>query len=167
MLDTVDLSKQFRSELIEILTVNEELLVHPHSWVRESASTLVQSVLGAADDLELTNALGDYWTAEKAKSLALKVVCQLKCKFVDRDHMGPCKRLLLLFLTLFKRRLPNAKPDSKPDLLYLVQKLNGVAAEENSDRSAIFSTIIFRPKFIPLNFRRNNFSINNFRIFLS
>lgn len=131
----MDLMKQFKPEVIKILTVSDGLLVHPHAWVRESSATLILTVLADRDDQMLASGLDKYWDGEKARSLCLKTICQLKCKFVERDHMSSCKKLLLYFMQLFKHRLDNnGEANTKPELLWLIQKLNGVAAEENSDR---------------------------------
>ena len=127
--------KQFKSDICKILDVSDNLLVHPHAWIRESSSTLILSVISELSDPELTESLPDYWAQEKAKSVALKAICQLKCKYVERDHMDACKKLLVFFLGIFKSRLTEtAENETKPELLWLLQKLNGVAAEENSDR---------------------------------
>ena len=133
-MDECDLVKQFNSQLIEILNVLDSLLVHPHAWVRESSSQLLLNVLSGKNDSLLTELLPNYWLDDRAKSLALKVVCQLKCKFVEMDHMDSCKKLILFFLNLFLERLKKFEGETKPELLWLVQKLNGVAADENSNR---------------------------------
>ena len=135
--DTIDLMKSFRGEMEKILPICGNLLVHPHTWVQESASVLMYTFLGDREDEELLTQLPEFWKCDTAKGLALKTLCQLKCKFVEREHMGACKNLLNFFFRLFKARW-TAESEKKPELLYLVQKLNGVAAEENSDRLILF-----------------------------
>ena len=131
--NTIDLTKSFRNEMEKILPICGKLLVHPHTWVQESVSDLIYTFLGDWSDEELLSQLPEFWKPETAKSLALKTICQLKCKFVEREHMTACKNLLNFFFRIFKSRW-STDNDKKPELLYLVQKLNGVAAEENSDR---------------------------------
>ena len=135
--EIVDLRKNFSEKLNSILVVVDDLLVHPHAWVRESSSQLISTILLDQNDENLANTMPDYWTEDKAKNLTLKAICQLKCKFVERDHMGECKQLLVYFFKMFRKRFDKPRADddlTKTELQWLIQKLNGLAAEENSDR---------------------------------
>ena len=127
--------KKWPSEYSEILAKIEDFLVHPHAWVRQSASRIFYSILekssenGSISDSPMLNG---FWHEKKARDLALKHIVQLKRPHVEREHMEENKNVIILLLRMF-HQTEDPESDKKSDLLYLVQKLNSVAAFENSD----------------------------------
>lgn len=133
----LELYKKWPEEYAEILSKIEEFLVHPHAWVRQSASRIFYSILEkvSADNEsspEDVIMLKGFWTEKKARDLALKHIVQLKRPHVEREHMEENKNVIILLLRMF-HQTEDPESDKKSDLLYLVQKLNSVAAFENSD----------------------------------
>lgn len=133
----MELYKKWPEEYAEILSKIEEFLVHPHAWVRQSASRIFYSILEKASENieslpEECKMLKGFWTEKKARDLALKHIVQLKRPHVEREHMEENKNVIILLLRMF-HQTEDPESDKKSDLLYLVQKLNSVAAFENSD----------------------------------
>ena len=82
--------------------------------------------------------LNGYWSETKGRDIALRHIVQLKSPHVERDHMSDNKELLIYLIKLFyhtedieSNQMEEKK--KKSDLLWLMQKLNSVAAFENSD----------------------------------
>ena len=129
--------KKWPSEYSEILAKIEDFLVHPHAWVRQSASRIFFSILekSISENGSISTdspMLKGFWNEKKARDLALKHIVQLKRPHVEREHMEENKNVIILLLRLFHQS-EDSNSDKKSDLLYLVQKLNSVAAFENSD----------------------------------
>ena len=99
------------------------------------------------DKLNVKSQLGNYWTATKGRDIALRHIVQLKSTHVEREHMDACRDLIIYLTQVFYEteeanddeevEMDNdeeeGKKQKKSDLLWLMQKLNSVAAFENSD----------------------------------
>jgi len=144
-----DLPKKYPAEYTIILTRVEKFLVHPHAWVRQSATKILLAALSSIphDKLNAKSQLGNYWTATKGRDIALRHIVQLKSTHVEREHMDACRDLIIYLTQVFYEteeanddeevEMGNdeeeGKKQKKSDLLWLMQKLNSVAAFENSD----------------------------------
>ena len=136
----ISISTKYSSEFTEIMEKTENFLVHQHAWARQSATKIFLTILSQVDIDELVsddNKIAGYWNyRDRSRSLATRHIVQLKSNYVDRGQMEDNKNMILLLLKLFHLRDEKGlgDKDKKSDLLWFVQKLNSVAAFENSDK---------------------------------
>ena len=137
MFENFDLEKSFPEATECFAKAGELHLSHPHTWVRERAARLILALVKGKSFLELKEAFPNFWDEAKVRSIAKKCLLQFKCQFVDRDEMEPVKILVIWVLDEFLKKYDQETEESdgkRSELLWIAQKLNGVAAEENSDR---------------------------------
>ena len=80
--------------------------------------------------------LNGYWSATKGREIGLRLIVQLKSPHVEREHMAENRELIMLLIKHFhmnEKEQENDEKTKKSDLLWMMQKLNSVAAFENSD----------------------------------
>ena len=78
--------------------------------------------------------LNGYWTTTKGRDIALRHIVQLKSAHVEREHMNDNRDVIMYLIKLFYYTESKHESEKKSDLLWLMQKLNSVAAFENSDK---------------------------------
>ncbi|CAG5097928.1 Oidioi.mRNA.OKI2018_I69.XSR.g15294.t1.cds [Oikopleura dioica] len=137
LLENFDLERSYQSAIECFSRAAEQHLSHPHSWVRERAAKLIYQLVKGKTLKELNSDYPEFWDDAKVRSVAISCVLQFKCAFVGREEMEPCKLLVIWILDEFVKKYDQEleeKEGKRSELLWLTQKLNGVAAEENSDR---------------------------------
>ena len=137
MFENFDLEKSFKEATENFAKAGELHLSHPHTWVRERAARLIFQLVKGKCFNELKEAYPNFWDEAKVRSIAKKCLLQFKCQFVDREEMEPCKMLVIWILDEFLKKYDQKIEENdgkRSELLWIAQKLNGVAAEENSDR---------------------------------